>query len=173
MSFALDGSQCLALSGPSGVGKTRLLRAMADLEPHEGLVTLDGTASAEVPAPEWRRRVALVPAESAWWERTAAAHFPAWPPPDLDTLLLDERIGGRPVEQLSTGERQRLALLRALAAGPDVLLLDEPTANLDADNAARLDRVVDELRRRRGVCVVRVGHAGKGDPVERIEVAPA
>lgn len=173
VSFTLDSGEHVALTGPSGVGKTRLLRAMADLEPHAGEVALGGRSSNTVAAPAWRRRVALVPTESAWWFRTAAEHFPRWPPPDLKALALPARIGDRPVEQLSSGERQRLALLRALAGDPDVLLLDEPTANLDDDNAARLDRVVAALRRERGVCVVRVGHGGMPSESRRIEVEPA
>lgn len=172
VSFSLEPGGAASLAGPSGVGKTRLLRAMADLEPHDGEVRLDGTPSGAVAPREWRRRVALVPAESAWWERTVAEHFPAWPPTHMEALALAPAMGERSVEHLSSGERQRLALLRALAAEPGVLLLDEVTANLDRENAQRVDAVVERLRER-GVAVVRVGHDSGPGPGTRIEVRPA
>lgn len=158
----------LGLAGASGVGKTRLLRAMADLDPHAGDVALDNTPQERFTPSEWRRRVALVPTESAWWLSAAGDHFTTWPPPHLAALALDEGVGSRPVERLSSGERQRLAVLRALDLHPEVLLLDEVAANLDQDNAWRLEALVTQLRREQGVAVVRVAHGDTGG--KRIEV---
>jgi ABC-type multidrug transport system ATPase subunit len=138
LSFEVAPGQCLAIEGPSGSGKTRLLRAIADLDPADGYVFLDGVERAEIAGPLWRRRVRFVSAEPAWWAPTARAHFGA--AAKLDRLLaalgLEHLDLDGPVAALSTGERQRLALVRAVADDPPVLLLDEPTSALAATNAA-------------------------------------
>src|SRR3954471_1120042 len=66
-SFALSMGECIAIRGPSGAGKTLLLRAIADLDPSEGLVTLEGRDRSAIAGPEWRRLVGYVPAEPGWW----------------------------------------------------------------------------------------------------------
>src|SRR5215471_9706956 len=63
VSFELNDGECIALQGPSGVGKSLLLRAIADLDPNEGAVKLDGTLREAVPAPLWRKQVTYVAAE--------------------------------------------------------------------------------------------------------------
>ena len=75
VSLEVDTGTCVGLSGPSGAGKTLLLRAIADMEPHEGKVYLDGTEQSSIPAPEWRRLVSLLPAESMWWLDSVGAAF--------------------------------------------------------------------------------------------------
>lgn len=143
----LADGECVALSGPSGAGKSLFLRAIVDLDPNQGRLTLDGEDRDHMPAPRWRRLVTYVPAESGWWSDTVADHFPD---PDAAVPLLAE-LGlpgealGWPVTQLSTGERQRLALARALVTDPRVLCLDEPTSGLDPEAAARVEAI---LRRR-------------------------
>ena len=144
LSFEIAAGECLAVEGPSGSGKTRLLRAIADLDPADGYVFLEGVERRELPAPQWRRRVRYAAAESAWWGTTAREHFP--PTAKLDRLLsavgLDADLLDRPVAELSTGERQRLGLIRAIADEPQVLLLDEPTSALDAQNAALAEELI-------------------------------
>jgi ABC-type sulfate/molybdate transport systems ATPase subunit len=142
MSFVLAAGECLAVVGPSGSGKTLLLRALADLDAAGGGVWLDGEAREDVAAPQWRRRVAYVPAEPAWWCARAGEHFVRSGALDseLAGLGLSKEILARPVAELSTGERQRLALLRALATGPSLLLLDEPTSALDAGAREQVER---------------------------------
>jgi ABC-type iron transport system FetAB ATPase subunit len=144
LSFEIPARECLAVEGPSGCGKTRLLRAIADLDPAEGYVFLEGVERSEVPAPEWRRRVRYVAAEPGWWSTTARGHLP--PTGKLDRLLaalgLDAAVLDRPLAELSHGQRQRLALLRALADEPQVLLLDEPTSALDAQTAALAEELI-------------------------------
>ena len=71
----LDSGQCIAVTGPSGAGKTLLLRAIADLDPAEGEVLLDGVSRDAMAAPDWRARVTYVPAEAGWWEETVRPHF--------------------------------------------------------------------------------------------------
>ena len=74
-SFSLADGTCVAVKGPSGAGKTLLMRAIADLDPNEGRVTLNGEDRALIPAPLWRRRVIYVPAEPGWWAETVGEHF--------------------------------------------------------------------------------------------------
>ncbi|GAB3677321.1 ABC transporter ATP-binding protein [Salinisphaera aquimarina] len=161
LEFQLAAGQCLALSGPSGAGKTRLLRAMADLDAHQGVCLLDGRPAAGFAAPDWRRQVMYLAAESAWWADTPAEHLPALDA-DLNARLselgLTPELITRSLAQLSSGQRQRLALLRLLAGRPRVLLLDEPTANLDADNVARVEQAIAAYCRGQGACAVWVGH---------------
>lgn len=158
VSFRLSPGEALGMSGPSGIGKTRLLRAMADLEPHDGRVSLDGSDQSEFPPHQWRRTVVYLASESAWWHPRVAEHFAAWPRTGLADLGLEEAMGERFVEGLSSGERQRLAALRAAALAPRVLLLDEPTANLDPDSAAAVEDLVAAQRRDAGLMVVWVTH---------------
>lgn len=156
--LAVAAGECVCLSGPSGCGKTRLLRALADLDPHGGRVVLDGVEAAQVPPPHWRRQVALVPAESRWWAAQVADHFPPGSSPDLSSVGLPQAALQWSVERLSSGERQRLAVLRALALAPQVLLLDEPTANLDAGHIERVEALLAGYRAARAAAVIWVSH---------------
>jgi ABC-type iron transport system FetAB ATPase subunit len=155
-----DG-ECIALSGPSGAGKTLFLRAIADLDPNDGALGLDGEDRQTLAAPEWRRRVAYLAAESGWWTDDTGGHFAD----TLAAIALLPELGLAadalewPVARLSTGERQRLALIRLLIGGPRVMLLDEPTSALDDDAT----RAVEALIRRRlaaGVAALVVSHDG-------------
>ena len=159
LDFEVAPGEALAVSGPSGAGKTRLLRALADLDPAEGAVSLGGEPRAAVPAPEWRRRVGLLPAEPRFWGPTVASHFPAPPAPaEFAALGLDPGIADAPPARLSTGEKARVAFLRLLARGPEALLLDEPGANLDRENRERLRRRVEAFLRERGGAAVWASH---------------
>lgn len=141
--LALARGACLCLSGPSGAGKSRLLRAIADLDPHQGELILNGSANTDFPPCEWRRRVGLLPAESGWWSERVGDHFDDGLSPDtVDRLGFDEDIFEKPVDHLSSGQKQRLSLLRLLANQPDILLLDEPTANLDPANTRRVETLL-------------------------------
>ncbi len=158
-SFELEGGQVLPVTGESGIGKSQLLRALADLSPHEGEVYLDGDEQQAMPATEWRRQVVLVPAESGWWADTVAEHFAARPPEDWwRRLKLKAALWDAPVERLSSGERQRLAVLRALVLEPRVLLLDEPTANLDQGNARAMADLLLDYVAEHGAAAVWVSH---------------
>ncbi len=142
VSFELAAGEIVCLRGPSGAGKSRLLRAICDLDENHGEVRLDGTSRESIEAPRWRRLAALLPAESTWWEDTPGAHFPRHPPYSPQDLGLGAAILSQPMARLSSGERQRLALLRVLALEPRVVLLDEPTSNLDAENGRRTELLV-------------------------------
>lgn len=167
-SFDLAPGQCIAVRGPSGAGKTVLLRALADLDPSGGEVSLDGVRREDVPAPQWRRRVRYLAAEPAWWEDTVAPHFSDWHAalPLIERLMLPPGIGDAAVGRLSTGERQRLALVRSLAQPPRVLLADEPTAALDPKATAAAEALIEE-RRAGGMAILWVSH----DPAQARRVA--
>jgi ABC-type iron transport system FetAB ATPase subunit len=152
--------EILCLSGASGSGKTRLLRAIADLEPHDGEASLGEVAQSSLPAHEWRARVMLVPAESQWWADSVEEHFYGRAPDhdDLEALGFSSEVLGWQVSRLSSGEKQRLALLRALCRQPQALLLDEPTANLDDASTRRVEEWLLARVRERGWPVIWVAH---------------
>ncbi len=89
VSFDLQDGECVALQGPSGVGKTLLLRSIADLDPNEGTVKLDGTLREAMAGPVWRKRVTYVAAEPGWWSDTVQEHFTVWD----NALPLVTRLG--------------------------------------------------------------------------------
>ncbi|TFH85538.1 ATP-binding cassette domain-containing protein [Billgrantia azerbaijanica] len=150
--------EILCLSGASGSGKSRLLRAIADLEPHDGEVWLGDRAQSAIPGHAWRRAVMLVPAESHWWAERVDEHLPDADPADLEALGFTPEVLHWPVARLSSGEKQRLALLRAVSRDPAALLLDEPTANLDDATARRVETWLVSRVRERGWPVVWVAH---------------
>ncbi len=150
------GIHCL--SGPSGSGKSRLLRAFADLEPHGGEVWLGDVAQSSLPAHRWRAQVMLVPAESQWWADRVGDHLGRVDAADLEALGFDRTVLDWQVARLSSGEKQRLALLRAIGQAPAALLLDEPTANLDEGSTRRVEAWLVERIRQRGWPVIWVAH---------------
>jgi ABC-type iron transport system FetAB ATPase subunit len=157
--FDVADGECLAITGPSGAGKSVLLRAIADLDPNEGRVATAGMQREAVAAPDWRRAVALLPAESGWWADGVATHFrdTRVVQPMLARVGLDEQALDWQVARLSTGERHRLALLRALEQDPQVLLLDEPTTMLDAGTTGLVEDLLKE-RMAQGLSIVMVTH---------------
>lgn len=157
--FEVAPGECLALTGPSGAGKSLLLRAIADLDVNTGDVQAGDLLRSRTPAPLWRRTVIYVAAESAWWAETVRDHFNSAETalPVIESLLLPRACLEWPVGRLSTGEKQRLALARAVQLKPRVLLLDEPTAALDD----RTTGAAEALIRRRmaaGTSIVFVTH---------------
>ena len=154
----MASGECVTIQGPSGSGKSLLLRAIVDLDPNDGDVSLDEIARNKVPADEWRRLVAMVPAESGWWSDLVGDHFE----PDNDPVALLDAIGlpdalAWKVDRLSSGERHRLAIARAIANRPAAILLDEPTATLDSA-ATQLVEAVLMQECERGVAMIVVTH---------------
>ncbi len=166
--LTLAKGECLAIRGASGSGKSLLLRAIADLDPNEGEVTLDDLSREAIPAPDWRRQVCYLPAEAGWWADELGAHFKDWERalPFFQRLGLEGAQKDWPISRLSTGERQRLALSRALAINPKVLLLDEPTSGLDQAAITAVEDLIAESRKS-GTGVIWVTH----DPVQAERVA--
>ena len=167
LSLEVARGEIVALMGPSGVGKTTALRAVAALQPFdEGQIVVDGFALAPGPlAPEsrlvpLRRRVGLVFQGHALFEHLTALdnvtlalrHVLRRSRSEADavaTTLLDSLgVGGRArawPSQLSGGEAQRIAIARALAPDPALLLMDEPTAALDPARRSALGTTLRAL----------------------------
>jgi len=158
-SLSLSAGECIAIRGPSGAGKTLFLRAIADLDPSDGLVCLDGRDRSTIAGPEFRRLVGYVPAEPGWWADTVGEHFSEWTAAlaFVRDLGFPEDAKAWPITRLSTGERLRLALIRALIVHPKVLLLDEPTAALDPASVAAVESLI-AARIQAGLAVLWVTH---------------
>jgi len=158
-SLSVKAGECIAISGSSGVGKSLLLRAIADLDPNDGNVRLQGTQRQDISAPDWRTRVVYHAAEPAWWSGRVSDHFSS----DTDVSFLMQVLGlpddtfTGSVSRLSTGEKQRYALIRSLQVKPQVLLLDEPTSALDLKTAQTVENILkSELEQ--GLAIVLVSH---------------
>jgi ABC-type multidrug transport system ATPase subunit len=139
ISFTAQAGQALALWGPNGAGKTTLLKAMLGLIDFNGMIQVEGYDVARA-GKQARRHIGYVPQEALFYDLSVQATLEFYArlkhtPPARVAMLLD-RVGlaehiHKPVPALSGGLKQRLALALALLADPPVLLLDEPTANLD------------------------------------------
>jgi ABC-type polar amino acid transport system ATPase subunit len=182
VSFSAARGEVVALMGASGGGKTTILRAIAGLDPLSGgSVTIDGVTLTPGPIPrgqalrEVHRRVGIVfqfhhlfahltAAENVW---LAPVHVLHRPRPEaqarahelLRMLGVDARGAARPHE-LSGGEAQRVAIARALAVDPPLLLMDEPTASLDAGRRDELAATVRELAAQQRTIVMATHDAG-------------
>ncbi len=170
--LTIERGEILALVGPSGAGKSTLLRLLNFLEvPTHGRIRFQNAEfSASQPMPlSLRRRVTTVFQRPFLLNRSVSAnvryglrlrgrrdHTHA-----VEQAL--EQVGlanlaRQPARTLSGGEAQRVALARALVIRPDVLLLDEPTANLDPQNIALIEKIVADLNQQQGTTLVLVTH---------------
>lgn len=157
--FTVADGECLAITGPSGAGKSVLLRAIVDLDPSTGEAFTAKVNRATAPAPEWRQHVAMLPAETGWWSDDVSAHFqhPEATEKSLPLVGLSPDAMQWQIPRLSTGERHRLGLLRCLENNPSVLLLDEPTAALDAETTGLVESLLKK-QMSEGVSIVVVTH---------------
>lgn len=160
-SFSIAGGECVGLHGASGAGKSLLLRAIADLIPRTGDMRVGDVAADSVTAPVWRRTVGLLPAESGWWLDTVGEHFAdfaAISEAMLAAIGFDGSVGGWQVSRLSTGEKQRLAIVRLLQNQPQCLLLDEPTASLDQIAVGRVEELLLQYGKAHSAPLLWVSH---------------
>lgn len=168
--FQVPAGGCAVISGPSGSGKSLFLRMIADLDPNEGEVRLNGAERRSMDGPAWRLNVPYVPAEAGWWLDQVADHFaPAQREPARrlasDFGLVDGQFDGA-VARLSTGEKQRLAVIRALVLDAPALLLDEPTSALDLDAAGLVEAAL-KAQLQKGCVIVMVSHdAGQAERLQ-------
>jgi ABC-type multidrug transport system fused ATPase/permease subunit len=186
--LTIEAGEAVAIVGPNGAGKSTLLMLLSGLlEPAEGRVLLGGRDLRAIEASALRRAFAWVPAEPRLLGDTLLANvaFGDGAPDRARSLEALARVGARgwalrlaggldarlDPESLSSGERQRVALARALYRDAPVLLLDEPTASLDAASAEALERTLASLARER--TVIFTGHRGAlaGLPARRVELS--
>lgn len=174
VSFELRAGDCLGLVGPSGIGKTLLLRNLVLLDPiHQGQITWAGRPLVAGLLPHYRTQVIYLPQRAIPLAGTVEANLKQvfdlavhrqkrYDRSRLLTWL--EQLGRGPdflnlqASQLSGGETQILALVRALQLDPLVLLLDEPTASLDPDSTARVEALLHQWRQVTGRAYLITSH---------------
>ena len=159
ISLTLGAAETLAVHGPSGAGKTLFLRAICDLDLNHGEVYLNEVPRSSFTPPDWRKKVGYLPAESFWWSDKVADHADSWDEEQLERLGFSPQVLNWQTSRLSSGERQRLSLARLLSNKPQVLLLDEPTANLDQENSLRLEKLVQDYQQTSRACIICVSHS--------------
>jgi ATP-binding cassette subfamily C protein len=173
VSFALRAGDGLGVIGPSASGKSSLLRGLAGVwAPVRGSVRLDGATLDQWDPDEIGRHIGYLPQDVQLFEGTIAENIARFDPQATSELVIaaassagvhelivrlkdgyGTRVGEQGVE-LSAGQRQRIALARALYRDPFLVLLDEPNSNLDAEGEASLSEALKRVRRRGGVVIV-------------------
>lgn len=151
-------AEIICVSAASGAGKSLFLRAIADLIDHEGEAYLNGQKCSQIDPVQWRKWVGFLPSESAWWMDVVGSHFNKKNSDYLSALNLNNDCFSWDVSRCSTGEKQRLAIVRLLEQKPKVLLLDEPTASLDSDSVEAVERLIKNYSKEFGVAVIWVSH---------------
>jgi iron complex transport system ATP-binding protein len=163
VSLALQVGRWTAIVGPNGAGKSTLLRCLAGVLPHSGVVSLAGRPLLAMPQRERARQLAWLGQNETSaddltvWDVAMLGRLPhqAWlaAPSEADHAAVERALRAtqawdwrcRPLGELSGGERQRVLLARALAVEAQVLLMDEPLANLDPPHQADWLAVVRAL----------------------------
>ncbi|HYR30016.1 MAG TPA: ABC transporter ATP-binding protein, partial [Thermoanaerobaculia bacterium] len=177
VSLEIARGELVALAGPSGSGKTTLLNLIGCVDkPDAGRVIIDGIDVTAVPLHRLARTRAevlgfvfqtfnLVPVLTAWenvefplllrglGKRERDERVKSW----LDRVGILAQAKQRP-DQLSGGQRQRVAIARAMAGDPKLVVADEPTANLDSDNSARILDLMADINARTGTTFVFATH---------------
>lgn len=176
ISFSVEAGSWLTFTGPSGSGKSTLVGILAGIDrPSSGKVFIEGMEISTLPEGRLARlrnqkigvvfqSFHLIPTMTAlenvaaplyihplrWHARSKAAEI-------LEQVGLQERMGHFP-HQLSGGEQQRVAIARALACGPEILLADEPTGNLDTATSKQVLDLIGQMRNQLGLTVIMVTH---------------
>ncbi len=173
VSFTAHAGELVALVGPSGAGKSTLVSLLARFyEPTSGRVLLDGTDVRDLSLAGLRRHIGMVFQDTFLFATTVRANLALGrPEASTEELIaaaraahawefierlphgLDSEVGERGV-RLSEGQKQRLAIARALVRNPRILILDEPTAALDARSERLLQAALDNLMRGRTTLVI-------------------
>ena len=171
INVGLIQGEVLGIVGPSGAGKSTLLRLINRLdEPTEGVVFFRGRDYRDLPPESLRRSIGMVMQRAYLFAGTIAENIVFGPrqhgetitPAQIDALLAEVGLDGyasRDALTLSGGEAQRVAITRALANNPEVLLLDEPTSALDEASRESVERLFERLIRERHLTCLWVTHS--------------
>jgi ABC-type multidrug transport system fused ATPase/permease subunit len=173
ISMRIAKGEVVGIIGPSGAGKSTLVQLLLGLrEPTEGTITADGRDLRTLSRDDWARAVAFVPQAPQLFDGTVAENIAFFRDELTDEQIEDaarrahlhDEILAMPAGyassvgprggRLSGGQQQRLCIARALAARPEVLILDEPTSSLDARSEALIRDTIAELRGRSTVIVI-------------------
>jgi len=174
VSFSVDKNECIAILGNNGAGKSTLIKCIDKIcHPKEGVVLVDGENAYEMTANEMARNIAYVPQTSNVMHMTVfdAVLLGRKPYIEWDSTIKDKEIVSdiinkmnlealalRNFSELSGGEAQKVMLARALAQEPKLLLLDEPTSNLDPKNQHEVLRNVKRIAKEHNTCVAIIIH---------------
>jgi iron complex transport system ATP-binding protein len=174
VSFSLEAGHCLALLGNNGAGKSTLLKCFNRIhEPQKGTIEVDGVSVHAMKRVEIARTMAYVAQQTDAGQLTVfdsvllgRKPYIKMNPTEEDLEItrsvirrMDlERYALRYTDELSGGELQKVVLARALAQQPKILLLDEPTSNLDLHNQHEVMRIAAEIARDDGLTVIVVIH---------------
>jgi tungstate transport system ATP-binding protein len=165
---SFERGKIYGLVGPNGSGKSTLLAILAHLiDPTTGTILLSGIDTATLPAPETRRRITLVHQEPVMFHASVRKNvamgliYRDVPKQERETRVSEalravgmERMAKRNARTLSGGETKRVAVARAIAISPDILLLDEPTANVDGTNAGRIEQIIRHINETAGMTII-------------------
>jgi len=172
VSLKIPQGAVFTLMGPNGSGKTTLLKILACIEkPTKGKVYFDGKLVEEKSMPEFRLKSTMVFQKTVLFNATAYENIAyGLKLRDLSKKEINERVRNvlklvklegyekRPAKKLSGGEQQRVSLARALALRTELLLLDEPMANLDQRNASIIEAVISQIRQETNTTIILATH---------------
>lgn len=159
VTLEVNPGEIIGITGGSGSGKTVFLKALSDMIEHEGKVFLDGIEQAKFSPSNWRKKVTLLPAEVFFFEKMVLDELKKTDDKSfLDMGFKPETIHLKKTSSLSSGEKQRVGFLRVLENKPEVMLLDEPSANLDEKNKASMESIAKKYILENKACIIWVSH---------------
>jgi ATP-binding cassette, subfamily B, bacterial MsbA len=177
LSLFIEARRTTALVGPSGAGKSTLIDLLPRLrEPQSGEILFDGIPQREFDSASLRRAISFAPQTPQIFNVTIAEHIRyGWPDASMDDIRVAARLAqaadfvealpqgydtmlGEGGGYFSSGQRQRIDLARAVVRRAPILILDEPTANLDSDAEGRFRDALEKVRRETDITIIIIGH---------------